>query len=188
MKMMILFRKSTIMFLVFLFSISGCNGKEEADDRGKHAVQEDVGDSPWGEIDIEGRNVISLKRIVEKSSDETEVVTLSFANESGQNGPRMMELYLQLSDNLQYVSSERGQSLVGAEKELVVQTKDGKKLRIVAYSSGNVNELQSGVVARLSFRKTDENAARLEILTDSPIFAPSEANEGLLVGDPIFFE
>jgi hypothetical protein len=53
------------------------------------------------------------------------------------------------------------------------------------FSGSNVNRLSSGVLATYRFEKVGDEPANIEILTEQPIFAPAEANQGLIVSDPL---
>lgn len=104
----------------------------------------------------------------------------------GKQGPRVVELMLQSSDELKLTQHEAGPATLGAGKDLHVQDKGNGQIRLLILSSSNVNELESGELATLRFTKSDASRkGRLEILTGRPMFAPQEAQEGLSVGDPI---
>lgn len=111
-------------------------------------------------------------------------VSVNFSLEAGKSGPRVAEIFLRHSGNLKYESFKKGGAVLDAEKQLVVQpTKDG--LRAVIFSSANLENLESGALVQYRFTKTDDSPATLEVMTEKPIFAPEEANHGLLVGDPV---
>lgn len=128
-----------------------------------------------------------LRMTAENASDDETVVSLQYIREAGRPGPRLAEIVVSYSENLEYLTSEEGKALVDAGKKLIVQNRESGKLRLVIFASENLLELDSGELARLRFRKHDGVSSRVEILTQKPIFAPEEANDGLLVSDPIEF-
>ena len=97
--------------------------------------------------------------------------------------PRMMELFVRHSKTLQFLSYDKGESAVVAQKEVVVQRLDEQTLRIVMYSSSNLNTIDSGRIASLRFRITNKSPSIIELVADRPIFAPPAANEGLILSD-----
>ncbi len=101
--------------------------------------------------------------------------------------PRIAEMFLEYSSNLEYKNADPGNSVLEAKKQLVVQEIEDGKLRVVVLAPDNTNELDTGTLCTLKFNKKGDGKARVAILTEQPIFAPDEANEGLLVGDPVEF-
>ncbi len=125
--------------------------------------------------------------ILDTGDGDGALVKLDFVNAIDKNGPRVAEIFARYSSNLKYESVETGKAVSEAQKQLVVQEIEQGKLRIVVLAADNTNELDTGTLCTLKFNKTNDEKARVEILTEQPIFAPDEANEGLLVGDPVEF-
>jgi hypothetical protein len=168
-----------IAWILFLILCAGCSeGKDSLNDPqsgDQTAKEESV--TPTAE-----RRKIWL----ESSSKENlqQVIVQYNGAENGQN-PRVAEVFLRHSSNVKYKGVEKGEALRLAEKQLVVQEVEEGLLRVVILSSENTNTIDTGVLLTAAFEKTNNKAGKLEILTDQPLFAPEEANEGLLVGDPI---
>ncbi len=78
-----------------------------------------------------------------------------------------------------------GEALAAANKDLTVQDKGNGLFRVLAFSSSNTTPIGPGVLATLELERETEGPMRVEILTDRPMFAPQEAQQGLIVGDPI---
>lgn len=103
---------------------------------------------------------------------------------NAQQSPRVAELVIEHSESLSLASSEPGAAAVTARKQVVVQAKDATHTRVVVYSADNTNGLGSGAIVRLNFTRTGASATA-RILTDRPIFAPKEAQQGLQVSEPL---
>ena len=109
------------------------------------------------------------------------VVDLHFTRGDSAKAPRMMELRLRLH-GLRYVSSEALSGVTTAGKELVVQDDEGV-LRTVVYATGNLNRLDTGPLVRYRLvREASAGEARVEILSQRPVFAPPEADLGVTLG------
>lgn len=99
--------------------------------------------------------------------------------------PRIMELFLKHA-GFTFLRAEKGEATKAAEKELIAQEQEDGSLRTIIFSSANLNTLSVGTLATYYFERTPgASEARLELQTDNQIFAPREANEGLVVQDPI---
>ncbi len=127
----------------------------------------------------------TLELTVLDQSEDTLSVRLDFNRRSDKQGPRVAEILLRLSDNLRFVSAEAQDAVTTAGKELVAQAKDGGVVRLVIFGTTSLSELESGPLARLEFRKTGAGKATLSVLPEMPIFAPVEANQGLLLPEPL---
>ena len=112
-------------------------------------------------------------------------VRLDFNRRPGKQGPRVAEILLGHSDNLAFVSAEAQGAVTAAGKELVAQARDGGVVRLVNVGTASLTELESGPLARLDLRKTGTGPATLKVLPEMPIFAPAEANQGLLLPEPL---
>ncbi len=114
--------------------------------------------------------------------DEVHIVRTNGATGSE---PRMIELWLKTTNVVSIVDSQAGPALDAAGKQLMVQAKGDGLYRVLAFSSSNTNTIGPGVLAALNLERASDGPMRVEILTDRPIFAPQEVQEGLIVGDPI---
>jgi hypothetical protein len=101
------------------------------------------------------------------------------------HGPRVVELWLRVTNATALRQSNPGAALVRAGKDLIVQHKRDDSFRVVMMSGENTNKIGAGELATLEFERAGEGPMRIEILTDRPMFAPQEAQQGLTVGDPI---
>ncbi|MBM4318875.1 MAG: hypothetical protein FJ125_02705 [Deltaproteobacteria bacterium] len=113
------------------------------------------------------------------------VVDLRYARRPEQAGPRVVELYLGLSDNLGFAAAEPGEAAIRAGKQLTVQPGADGTLRTVLLSPSSVAQIDSGLLARYRLTRRSPGPARVEILDRTPVFAPVEANEGVVLGDPL---
>ena len=112
---------------------------------------------------------------------------VSYTHKADKAAPRMMELYLAYDAGLTFDHAEPLAATTAAGKELVVQDKGGR-LRVIVYASSNTTTLGSGALARFFFRAPDVNGAKggtVSLESKMPIFAPAEANDGLLLGPPV---
>jgi hypothetical protein len=112
-------------------------------------------------------------------------LSIEYRKKQNQPGPRVVELYVKYSAEIELVSYATGTATADGKKELIVQKVEVGLLRIIIYSSNNTNQLNSGSLVSLVFNKISGGSARFEMLVDKPIFAPPEANNGLIIGDPI---
>jgi hypothetical protein len=112
-------------------------------------------------------------------------LALKYVRGEGASGPRVVELFVRLSKNLTYDDAEPGGAADRAGKDVVVQDKGDGLLRVLAYSSASLSELDTGDLVSLTVHKTGELPASAEILTDNPMFAPQAASDGLLVAEPL---
>lgn len=102
-------------------------------------------------------------------------------------GPRVAEHLLRLSPNLGYVGVEPGAATVSAGKQVIAAVRSDGLLRIVLLGATNTTALGSGELYRVTLERTapGEASAAFANAEAQPLFAPTEANEGLRVGDPI---
>lgn len=178
-----LFIGATIVFMLGLFQNSCQSANKQTNSSDKKKVEDDNSEEHPAETDRPRISMIGF-------SDNAKVeVLLDYVRETDSNyGPRIVELYMTYTNNMEYISSIEGDAIVKANKQLIIQNQKNKKqLRLVILASDNTNELDTGRLATLTFEKTDSEEATLRILTDKPIFAPTEANDGLLVSDPLTF-
>ena len=96
-------------------------------------------------------------------------------------GPRVVEIHLQPTGTLALAGAEAGEAVLKAQKQLTAQTTRDGLIRLVVLSAGNVNRLDSGVLARLTL----SGAGTLALADRRPVFAPAEAEAGAPFGPPI---
>ena len=126
-----------------------------------------------------------LSLTVTEQGAEHVVVEVRYDRAADATGPRMMELLLRPSDGLAYVSSEALASVTGADKQLVVQEQEGATLRTVVFATTNTNRLGPGPIARYRFKRTGAGGTAVEFIESRPVFAPPEADVGLVLGKPV---
>ena len=115
----------------------------------------------------------------------TVAVDVNYLHKVNHTSPRMMELYVRHADGWTFQSAEPLTATTSAGKELVVQDQGGGLLRVIVYASGNTATLASGGLARITFTAPDKASGTISLESRMPIFAPAEANEGLLLGPPL---
>ena len=121
------------------------------------------------------------------AGDEDRLTIQYVRGTSARHGPRVVDLLIAHSDNLSFVSAQPGPAATAANKMVIVQKASRTKLRVLLFSGGNTNELDSGLLTTLRMQRTDERPARAEILLERPLFAPAAALEGLAMSDPVVF-
>jgi len=114
-------------------------------------------------------------------------VAIDFVLGTHSSGPRVAEIKIAHSPNILLLEAEPGKSILNADKEMVAQQQEEGSIRIIIYGTSNLNALETGKLAKLFFEKKDRQPSTLEIVTQNPIFAPEQANQGLLVSDPVNF-
>ena len=115
----------------------------------------------------------------------TVAVDVNYVHKASRTAPRMMELYVRYADGLTYESAVPLAAVTAAGKQLVVQDQGGGLLRVVVYASGNTATLASGALARLTFGISGTPSGTVSLESRMPIFAPAEANDGVLLGPPL---
>lgn len=115
-------------------------------------------------------------------------VDLVYAHAADQPAPRVAEIMI--AYDVTALAWEGSEALAAAEladKQLVVQDKGGV-LRIVLFSAENSARLDSGPLVRLHFKRLGEVPTALSFTAHQPVFAPPEANEGVVLGPPLLVE
>ena len=136
--------------------------------------------------ELETGSLLALKSIGNSKSPVAELLYIN-ANPKGESRPRVSEIILRKSKNIEYTGYELGDALKTAKKSLHIQETAQEYLRLVILASDNINPIDTGILATLTFEKSGTEKATISISTESPIFAPEEANIGLKVSDPIHF-
>jgi len=98
---------------------------------------------------------------------------VDFTRRAGAEGPRMAEIAVQTSADLAFASSLALDAATRAGKQVIVQQGASGRLRVVVFSSGNVDRLDTGPLACLRFRPVASGAAHASIDYDGSQFAPS---------------
>lgn len=115
----------------------------------------------------------------------TVAIDVNYLHKVNRTAPRMMELYLRHGEGWTLQSAEPLTATTSAGKELVVQDQGGGLLRVIVYASGNTATLASGGLARITFSTSGNTSGTVSLESRMPIFAPAEANDGLLLGPPL---
>ena len=127
----------------------------------------------------------SLALTVREQTDSEIAIDLRYLRRQDQAGPRVAEIHLRHSPGLELQASRAGSAATLAGKEVVVQPTEDGVLRTVLYSTTSLDRLDSGVIATYRFARTGGGAARIELLPRLPVFAPAEANQGVLLGETL---
>lgn len=101
-----------------------------------------------------------------------------FTAAPGITPPRMAEVIVQHSEDLALVESTALDGAVTGEKQVVAQARSGGKVRLVVFSSSNLNPLGAGDWAALRFRKVSSGPADVAIAYDRTAFAPAALTPG----------
>lgn len=129
-------------------------------------------------------NRLELEALAEQGSS---TLTLTYSKANDSQGPRVAELRLSLSPDLTFVSAKAGSALTEAGKELISQVEEDGVIRLVALSGSSVSEIGSGVLATVQVTRSGNGLSTAELLLDRPLFAPAQANDGLLVDGKVTF-
>ena len=129
--------------------------------------------------------VPNLYLLQEHNDADTVSVQLQFVKREGVPGPRAMELFIAYPEGLTYSGVDSLPATAQAQKKIIVQDKDQNVLRVIIYSAENVNRLETGGLASLHFEKTDGQGGEFLFASEGHVFAPVDANRGLLFGDAL---
>ena len=110
-------------------------------------------------------------------------VDVHFRRREQLEGPRAAEIWLKTNGSLRFSGSSPGAAANAAGKTVVAQAKPDGEVRLVLFATGNLDRLDSGVLARLTFERTAPGPADVELLAKMPVFAPPETNEGVILGE-----
>jgi len=153
-----------------------------------------VGDAPSAQPEaaapqsaIEDTGETLKLALISETADEV-VAELYYTPRDDMKRPRVMELMVKASAELMYVSAERLEAAEAAGKQLVVQRKDEGVLRTILFATNNLNLMGPGALIRYRFKRIGTASARLELLPTLPIFAPADANDGLMLQEPLMVE
>jgi hypothetical protein len=95
--------------------------------------------------------------------------------------PRMVEVRLRWSKSASIAGHQPGGAALAASKDVYLQRVADDEARVIVFAAGNTERIESGVLAELA----TSGSGQLEIVPMAPMMAPAEAEEGLLVGDPV---
>jgi len=107
-------------------------------------------------------------------------VTLRFG--AAAQRPRMAEVFVEHGGGLELIGAEPGPSAVDADKTVTASEVDGA-VRVLIYASDNIEELASGDLALLRFRRLAAGDTTVRIRADRPFFAPAAAMRGIQLDD-----
>ena len=167
------------LVLAFLVSAVGLAGCQEAT-----VLQPGAATQVGGSEDEPLPETTLALRVLE-ATEQAVTVELVYHRQADQPGARMMELHLSHSANLAWRSVQEGEAAERADRDVVVQAKDAATLRVVIYGTTSLERMDSGTLARLTFARIAPGTARLELLPQMPLFAPAEANDSLLLPEPL---
>lgn len=128
--------------------------------------------------------------VIPSESDEQSTgleVHVDFERSPQAAGPRIAELYIEHSENMQWVDATAGPAAVASNKTVLGQAKSNGRVRVIVYSA-SAEQLESGRIASLRFEGTGDGPFTVRLSDDNQIFAPVEANGNLLVGDAVVIE
>ena len=111
-------------------------------------------------------------------------VHLDYMRAEGQAAPRMAELYLEYSENLTFLEAHAGAAALAANKSVIGQARGTNTVRVLIFSAGNADTFDTGRLASLRFAVSGADPVEVRLLTDRQLFAPADANAGLVVSDP----
>jgi hypothetical protein len=168
---------------VAMIGLGGCDSSEGMNHNIKNSQIDDT-KRQEGTPDNGTQNSITL---VASADSNLDVIAIHFEKAPAAHGPRVAELRLSLSDNLSFVSAHAGEALQAAGKDLIAQVDNEGVIRLVAFAGSNVNEVGSGVLATVKVKRQGSGPSTATLLLDNPLFAPAEANEGLLVNGQVTF-
>ena len=125
--------------------------------------------------------------LIVSANDDDVVLDVRYGRPDEAVAPRIAELVITHSPGLAFGSCQKGYVLEQAQKNLIVQKRNPGELRAVAYSSSNLLDISSGILMTCQFERIDAAPQEIGLSTQKPIFAPAEANTGLLVDDNVVF-
>ena len=106
-------------------------------------------------------------------------LVLSYTRREGQVAPRTAELFVSYPEALNLSEFSAGEALRLASKELIIQSPSPGLLRVVIMSTGNLNTIDSGPLAYLSFDGPSPALSEVYLQARRTYFAPAEANTGV---------
>ena len=100
--------------------------------------------------------------------------------------PRTVEVWLKTSPGLTFESAEPLDATLTSGKSLVAQAKPDHEVRLVLFSTANLDRLPPGGIARLHFTASNGSQNEtVELLDRRPMFAPAAADKGVLLPEPL---
>ncbi len=118
--------------------------------------------------------------------DGTVSLTVNYRAIAGAQGPRVVENHISVSPNFRFASGTVGAAAEAAEKRFIAQPQEDGTVRVILLASTNANGIGSGELYSLQFERTADGAFEAAFAkTDSPMFAPASALEGLEIGEGV---
>lgn len=159
-------------------AVAGCSGEE-----GAAPPLPPAAEAPTEAPAPEQEATLALYA-AEATPDQLQV-DLRFRREAGVEGPRAVEIFLQLSENLTLEGFEPLDAAQAAGKTLVVQEPRPGEVRVILYATSNLAPLESGGLARLRLARRDASASRVDFIAERVNLAPAAAAQGLRLAEPL---
>ena len=121
--------------------------------------------------------------IMQSHTTEQINLELKYHRRTQQVGARSMELFLEYPPHLQLQNYLPASSVQTAEKQLIIQNKEPGISRVIVYGI-NTKELASGTLFQFTLQGKRQSGDLLYIRDKFPLFAPAQANEGVVLGQP----
>ena len=127
----------------------------------------------------------SLNVVLVESTESSVTVAVDYKRHKAQEGPRMMELFLEPSEGLNFATAIEGAAATVAGKQLFSQKKSDGSVRLVLLSQTNLNRLDTGVLVEVTFERSKGSIETVLLKDKQPIFAPEAANAEVRLGGPL---
>lgn len=109
---------------------------------------------------------------------DDKVVEILFLRPADGVGPRVVELVIDRPETLELVAAEAGEAATAAGKNLTTQEPSPASIRLILLATGNLLEIDSGVLVRLTLR----GSGTLSFDASVPTFAPKDAEPSARLG------
>ena len=126
----------------------------------------------------------TLYFVREAVESERVTINLMYHRNPTHPAPRAVELWVEFDEGIELDASEALESTLNAQKFLIVQKTEPGLIRVIIYGT-NLNRLDSGALAKLTFKASPFPNSLIHFRETSPIFAPMEANQNFLLGAPL---
>lgn len=107
----------------------------------------------------------------------TQDVVVEYLGE-GVPGPRMAEIFVRHGGGLEFAGVDRMDAVLNASKDVVAKVQPNGLVRLVVYSSGNLNRLPAGRWLTLHFNQVGSGSSNVELAYDRTAFAPADVTPG----------
>ena len=140
--------------------------------------------APGPDLSSEGPILESRAHLVlVPSGSEPGRVDVVLTGYPAEEKPRVMELFVSYAPELEFSGGVGGEAAAGSGKEVVIQAPSSGLIRVVVYGAGSAAPIGQGTLASLRFTGSGEGVVGLR--SDAPVFAPTAANSGLLLGESV---